>query len=223
MRRPGVSAVILFAALAFCACVTTAAACSTALILAIDVSNSIDDGEYAIQAEGLADALRDPQIAEELIRGKVSLSVIQWSGKGRQVVSIPWARMRTAGDVRVFAERARSMPRAFVMSDTAVGDLIRFALPRYSQVPDCARKTLDISGDGSDNAGTDPQGARRMAEAQGVTINALAIEGIGIAITSFYRGQVITKNGFVLTAQGHGSYADTLREKILREVSAALF
>ncbi|MCU0853676.1 MAG: DUF1194 domain-containing protein [Rhodobacteraceae bacterium] len=198
-------------------------ACATALILAIDVSNSIDDGEYLIQSEGLASALDDPAIVEELVRGQIALSVIQWSGVDRQQISIPWRRMTTPGDVRAFALEARAMPRAFVMSDTAVGALIAAALGHFGPVADCKRRVIDISGDGSDNAGTDPTAGRRAAEAQGVQINALAIEGIGVAITNFYRTRVITRDGFVMTARGHTTYAETLRQKILREVAAALY
>jgi Ca-activated chloride channel family protein len=198
-------------------------ACATALILAIDVSNSIDDGEYLIQTQGLAAALEDPVIREELVRGEVALSVIQWSGVGRQEVSIPWRRMTTPGDVRAFSREAREMPRAFVMSDTAVGALIAAALNHFGPVADCRRRVIDISGDGSDNAGTDPGAGRRAAEAAGVQINALAIEGIGVAITNFYRSRVITRDGFVMTARGHTTYAETIRLKIRREVSAALY
>jgi Ca-activated chloride channel family protein len=81
---------------------------------------------------------------------------------------------------------------------------------------------IDVSGDGADNAGTDPRAARRLAERLGVQINGLAIEGMGLAITNFYRAQVITRDGFVMTARGHSTYAETLRRKILREVSRAL-
>jgi Ca-activated chloride channel family protein len=200
-----------------------ATACATALILAIDVSNSIDQGEYRIQADGLADALEDSAIREELLRGQVALSVIQWSGADRQTVSIPWRRMATAADVRAFSLEAREMPRAFVMSDTAVGALVDFALDQFGPVADCRRRIIDISGDGPENADTDPSAARRAAERVGVQINALAIEGIGVAITNFYRARVITRDGFVMTARGHSTYAETLRRKIQREISAALF
>jgi Ca-activated chloride channel family protein len=200
-----------------------ASACATALILAMDVSNSIDPGEYLIQTHGLADALEDPGIAEELLRGEVALSVIQWSGVGQQQVSIPWRRMTGPEDLRAFSREARALPRAFVMSDTAVGSFIDFALRQFGPVADCKRRVIDISGDGPDNAGTDPTAARRAAERAGVQINALAIEGIGIAITNFYRNRVITREGFVMTARGHSTYADTLRQKIRREISAALF
>ncbi|MEM7632787.1 MAG: DUF1194 domain-containing protein [Pseudomonadota bacterium] len=200
-----------------------AQACATALVLAVDVSNSIDAAEYDIQVEGLADALLDPEIREALVAGEVALTVIQWSGAGRQEVSLPWQRMRTDGDVVAFSNTARAMKRAFIMSDTAVGDIIRFSLSQFSSVSDCSRRVIDVSGDGTDNAGTDPGSARLMAERQGVQINGLAIEGLGVSITNFFRRHVITRDGFVLTSRGHTTYAETLRRKIKREVTQVLF
>jgi Ca-activated chloride channel family protein len=200
-----------------------ASACATALLLAIDVSNSIDGREYSIQVDGLADALGDPAIREELLAGEVALSVMQWSGLGQQQVSIPWRRMTSAAEIAAFAADARRMPRAFVNSDTAVGALVEVALRQFGPVAECRRRVVDISGDGTDNAGSDPAAARRAAERAGVQVNALAIEGIGVAITGFFRNRVITRDGFVMTARGHATYAETLRRKILREVSAALF
>ena len=200
-----------------------ARACSVALLLAIDVSNSIDPAEYRIQADGLADALLDPQVLDALVQGRVAVSVVQWSGVGRQQVTFPWVRIGSEADVRALSERARAMERAFVMSDTAVGDLIRFASAQFGEVADCERRVIDISGDGTDNAGTDPQAARRAAEVAGIEINGLAIEGMGLSITTFYRRHVITRDGFVMTARGHRSYAETLKRKIRREVARVMF
>ena len=202
---------------------TTASACTTALVLAIDVSNSIDPAEYRIQTDGLAEALLDREIRDALVAGNVAISVIQWSGLGNQQVTFPWVRIASDADVLTLSERARVMPRAFVMSDTAVGDIIRFAAAQFSEVSDCARRVIDISGDGTDNAGTDPRIARSRVEAEGIQINGLAIEGMGLSITNFYRRHVITRDGFVMTSRGHETYAETLRKKIMREISQVLF
>ncbi len=219
---PRLRATLLASCLAaFCA--APAWSCSTALVLAIDVSNSIDAGEYRIQADGLAEALLDPAVREALVTGEVALTVVQWSGRGSQQVVFPWVRMQTDADVLALADRASRMKRAFIMSDTAVGDIIRFSLPLFAEVPDCARRVIDISGDGTDNAGTDPQSARRQAEVMNVQINGLAIEGMGLSITNFFRRHVITRNGFVMTSRGHQSYAETLKRKIRREVSQVMF
>lgn len=200
-----------------------AQACTTALVLAIDVSNSIDAAEYRIQTDGLADALLDREIREALVAGNVALSVIQWSGKGSQEVTFPWVRIASDADVLALSDRARLMPRAFIMSDTAVGDIIRFSAAQFDDVSDCARKVIDISGDGTDNAGTNPDSARARVGARGIQINGLAIEGMGLSITNFYRRHVITRDGFVMTSRGHKTYAETLRKKILREISQVMF
>ena len=200
-----------------------ARACDVALLLAIDVSNSIDAGEYRIQQQGLAEALLDPEVRDALVTGNVALSVVQWSGRGSQQVVFPWVRIGSDTDVTAFAARARTMPRAFIMSDTAVGDMLRFALQQFRDVPDCDRHVIDVSGDGTDNAGTDPQTGRALAERQGVQINALAIEGMGLSISTFFRRHVITRDGFVMTSRGHQTYAETLRRKIRREVTQVMF
>ena len=194
-------------------------ACDTALLLSIDVSNSIDVGEYRLQTDGLADALRDPEIIDALVQGQVALAVVQWSGLDRQELSIPWARMRNTIDVEVFSNRARVMERAFVMSDTAPAEAIMFSLAQFSDVRDCQRHIIDVSGDGTANAGTDVRQLRSEAEKRGVTINGIAIEGLGRAITTFFERAIITADGFVITARGHREYPDAIRRKILREVS----
>ncbi|MDU8944366.1 DUF1194 domain-containing protein [Ovoidimarina sediminis] len=213
----------LAAALLGISLASPAAACTTALLLAIDVSNSIDAGEYRIQADGLADALIDPEVREALIAGNVALSVMQWSGRGSQQIIFPWEKMLSDADVLRWSEMARTMPRAFIMSDTAVGDMILSGIQHFRSAPDCDRQVIDVSGDGTDNAGTDPQGARARAESAGITINGLAIEGMGVSITTFFRRHVITRDGFVMTSRGHQSYAETLKRKIRREVSQIMF
>lgn len=195
------------------------AACQTALLLAVDVSNSIDAGEYQLQTGGLADALADPVIVETLVRGQSALAVMQWSGPDAQVMSIPWRKMISEADVAAFAAQARTLERAFVLSNTAPAEAVTRAMAQFDAVPDCARRVIDISGDGTANAGADVRPLRRRAERAGVTINAIAIEGLGVAITNFFRRNVITRDGFVITARGYRDYPRAIRAKILREIS----
>ena len=209
----------LFCAIIFALTASPAAACDTALLLTIDVSNSIDVAEYRLQTDGMADAVLDAEVSEALIQGQTAVAVMQWSGVGRQEISLPWRQIRTIGDVRAFAAEARTMPRAFVMSDTAPGDAILFALDYMTEAPTCNRQVIDISGDGTPNAGSDTRAAAREAERQGVTINGIAIESMGLAITNFFTRAVITRDGFVITARRHLDYPRAIREKILREVS----
>ncbi len=196
-----------------------AKACDTALILTMDVSNSIDSAEYRLQTDGLADALRDPEIIETMVAGENYLTVVQWSGVDKQTVSIPWTQMRTALDVEGFAQKSRLMERAFILSDTAPAEAIYFSLDLFDQVTECNRRVIDVSGDGTPNGGSDVRAARNAAERAGVTINGIAIESMGLAITNFFRGSVITRDGFVMTARTHREYPETIKAKILREIS----
>lgn len=200
---------------------TPARACDTALLLAIDVSGSIDRGEYALQVNGLADALLDADVAGALLQGQVALSVVQWSGVGLQKVVLPWQRMLSAGAITAFAARARTLPRAFDGSDTAVGEAIGFATGQFAAVADCRRKVIDISGDGPENAGQNASRARRDAIAQGIEINAIAIEDMGPSapISNYYHNRVISPKGFVITARGLDDYPRAIRAKLLRELA----
>ena len=197
----------------------SARACNTALILTIDVSNSVDPGEYRVQTDGLADALQDADVIEAMVTGSVAVLVVQWSGFDRQTVSIPWTRITSPLDVQLLSQRARAMERAFVLSDTAPAEAVLFSLRQFQDVPDCKRRVIDVSVDGTPNSGSAVRDARRAAEERGVTINGIAIESMGLSITNFYRGAVITRDGFVMTARTHREYADTLRRKLIRELS----
>ena len=209
-----------------CLCVPVLAtpvhACDTALALTIDVSNSVDPAEYRLQVDGMADALQNPEIVEAMVQGEVAIMVIQWSGEDRQEVSIPWTRIRTALDAERLAIEARLIPRAFVLSDTAPAEAIYFALDQFSSVSDCEHHVIDVSGDGTPNSGRDVRTARASAERQGVTINGVAIESMGLAITGFYNTSIITRNGFVITARTHREYPEAIRKKILRELAQVL-
>ncbi|MBV2360915.1 DUF1194 domain-containing protein [Thalassococcus sp. CAU 1522] len=196
-----------------------AMACQTALLLAMDVSNSVDPAEYRLQVDGLAAALRDGEIAEILVRDRVAVAVMQWSGVDRQQLTIPWIRMAAPSQPAALANRVETMERAYVLSDTAPAEALLAAIAQFETVQDCARKVIDVSGDGTPNAGSDVGRARTRAQLAGITVNGLAIEHIGIAITNFYRRQLITRDGFVETAQGHRDYARAIRVKMLREIS----
>lgn len=197
-------------------------ACDTALMLAIDVSNSVDVAEYRLQVDGLADALVDPEIVAAMVRGRVAIAIMQWSGADRQVLTTEWVQIRTAADATDLSLAARTTPRAITLSDTAPAEAIYFALDQFATAPACRRHVIDISGDGTPNAGTDAQLARNLAQTSGVTINGIAIEGMGRAISGYYRSALITRDGFVVTAQGHRDYHAAIHDKILRELTIGI-
>lgn len=196
-----------------------AGACDTALLLAVDVSNSIDPGEYRIQTEGMAAALRDDQIVEAMVRGQNAIAVMQWSGTGMQQMTLPWRRITGSADMEAMAADVAAMPRAYIGANTAIGEAVRVAIGEVLTQSDCARLIIDVSGDGPDNAGTQIDLARRHATRSGVTVNGLAINGLGSATTSYYERRLITPDGFVESADGFLDFPRAIRVKIRREVS----
>lgn len=195
-----------------------ALACDVALMLAVDVSGSIDGAEYRIQMDGTADALADPEVGEAIVAGGIAIAMVQWSASGMQRLVLDWQRPDSPARVAAVADRLRAIPRAYSGAETAVGEAIGFAAAQFDPVADCRRRVIDLSGDGAQNTGLPLAGFRQAALGAGLEINAIAIEGIGQPISEYYRRFVIGPGGFVMTARGHLDYPRTIRRKILREI-----
>ena len=196
-------------------------ACETAILLAIDVSGSIAPDEYLLQMNGLAEALQDPDIVGALVRGQDNLAVVQWSGDRFQQLSLPWQHLTTTAQVAALAEILRQQQRPPDYTDTAIGNAVRFSTAQFADVPDCPRHVIDVSGDGEENDGMTLPEARAEAEAAGIIINGVAIE-IGddtTKLTDYYRANVISQDGFVMTAKGLRDYPRAIAAKLLRELT----
>ncbi|MGR3714959.1 MAG: DUF1194 domain-containing protein [Shimia sp.] len=195
-------------------------ACDIALLLAVDVSGSVDAREYRVQMDGLAAGLRDGVVVEALIKASAAVSVMQWTGAGRQEVSLDWTRVRDAEEAETLALAVESMPRAWSKYSTAIGDALWRGADLMEQAPECRRKVVDVSGDGRSNEGMDPAEARARMARQGVTVNALVIETDDTDLTGYFWENVITGPGaFVVTANGFEDYPKRIEQKLIREVA----
>lgn len=214
--KASLSALLLSVALA----TAPARACSVALALLIDVSGSVDPGEYALQMDGLAEALADGLVAEALIAEKAAVAVVQWSGKSRQELSLPWARIATPEDAEALSRAVATLPRAWRNYSTGIGEALTFAANLFAQVPDCRRKVIDVSGDGRSNEGTAPEDIAPALAAAGFEINGLAIETDDPQLAEYYREKVVAgPRAFVITATGYDDYPEQIRRKLIREVT----
>lgn len=194
--------------------------CDTALVLAIDVSNSVGGAEFRLQIDGLADALRDPKVARAMVDGRVAVAVMQWSDQDRQQVSVPWEVVASPSQAMLLFARVRALPRAFEMAGTAPAEAVRAALALLREAPPCGRQVINVSGDGYRNSGGPVPEARDAAHAAGVVINGIAIETLGREASTFYLNSLVTPGGFVMRARGHADYPRSIREKLLRELAA---
>lgn len=198
-------------------------ACEVALMLAVDLSGSVDLNEYRIQMDGLAAGLRDPSVSAALVGGQSKLALMQWTGTSRQQVVIGWTAITDEADLLAFATEVAATPRLWRNYSTAIGEALALSLPYFAQVPECERRVIDVSGDGPSNEGRLPQSVWPELQAAGVTVNALAIEASLPGLTTYFESNVITGPGaFAATANTYDDYPEEIARKLLRELTKSL-
>lgn len=199
-------------------------ACRLALLLAVDISTSIDAREYALQRDGLANALVAPEVVTAFLASPdpVALAIFEWSGQTQQRLVLDWQTITSEGDLRGVANKVSKLDRSVTGYPTSLGNALAYASTRLSKAPACLRKTLDVSGDGRNNDGFPPASTYRAFDFSGVTVNALAIGGAEelAQLTEYFRTQVIRGPGaFVEIADDHQDFERAMRRKLEREVA----
>ena len=197
-----------------------AQACDLALVLAVDVSGSVDSWEYRIQRDGLASALRDPIVSEALVMAQAEVMLLQWTGAGRQRVTVPWRTITDFEALDDFANDIAADRRVWRNFSTAIGEALEMSIAQFDAVPHCTRRVVDVSGDGSSNEGIAPASMRMRLKAERVTVNALVIEGAEEDLTAYFWENVIYGEGaFVVTANDFPEYPQRIRQKLRRETT----
>lgn len=205
------------------ACASPAKACEVALMLAVDVSGSVDPEEYRIQMDGLADALEDRTIAGALVGGQAQVALMQWTGTGRQRVVTTWSQMQSREDVALFASQVRTEPRIWRNFSTAIGEALSLSIDYFALVPECRRRVIDISGDGPSNEGRLPSALWEALAAAEITVNAMVIEESEPGLTAYFEQEVITGvDAFAVTANTFEDYPREIRHKLYRELTKAI-
>lgn len=208
------------ACLAFALSAQTALSCDLALVLAVDVSGSVNPEQYRLQMDGLAEALRDGVVAEALIGGQARLALVQWSGESRQSVTIPWTTITDYTSLDVFTRQVEADPRLWRNYSTAIGEALNLSMEVLESASDCKRRVIDVSGDGESNEGISPRALHPALKARGITVNAIAIEASSPDLTEYFFENVITGEGaFVETAVDFEDYPARIKRKLLRETT----
>ena len=205
------------------------------LVLAADVSRSIDDDEFNLQRKGYAAAITDPQVLRAITGGRhnaIAVTFVEWSGAGEQTVVVDWTVIRDEEAAAAIASTILSAPRSFV-GRTAIGAAIDFAFERLRASPaQSERSVIDVSGDGTSNSGRSVTESRDEAVAAGITINGLAIannrSSPGYAfhtqppggLPKYFRENVIGGPGaFLVTVEDFHSFADAITRKLVAEIA----
>jgi len=207
------------------------------LILAADVSRSIDDQEFTLQRKGYAAALTDPRVLRAIVGGPnhaIAMTFIEWSGASDQNVVVDWTVIRDEEAAGGVAATILSAPRSF-LGRTSIIAAIDYAMERFPLASVASdKRVIDVSGDGTNNSGRNVTEARDQAMEQGVTINGLAIINTqanpGYAfhtqppggLPKYYQENVVGGAGsFLLVIENFESFADAMTRKLITEIAAA--
>ena len=205
------------------------------LALAADVSRSVDAQKFQLQREGYAAALTNPRVLEAIRagrHGRVAICYIEWSGAGNQKVVVDWTVIRDVDSANQFASQLAETPRSFA-DRTSISGGIDAAMAQMERAPfEGHRRTIDVSGDGTNNSGRDVTVARDEAVAKGVTINGLVIlteqplswnaehtNPMG-GLENYYRANVIGGPGaFVAVAEDFAAFGQAILNKLVAEIA----
>ena len=202
------------------------------LVLAVDVSGSMDQGEQALQRRGYVEALVHPEVAAAIRSGpygRIAATYVEWAGPGLQRVTVPWARLESAADAENFAAGLAEAPPARFRGTSISSALAYTARLFDANSFEGLRRVIDISGDGANNAGLPVTGARDAVVGAGIVINGLPIQidislyrtpGSG-GLATYYRDCVVGGPGaFVLPVVAPDQLLESIRRKLVLEIAA---
>ena len=206
------------------------------LVLAADISRSLDEKKFRLQREGYAAALVSPRVLKAIESGpagRIAICFLDWSGPGAQAVIVEWTVVANLGDAKRIAAKILDAPRLFY-DRTAIGNAIDYAVRQLESAPiGGARRVIDVSGDGTSNAGRSVLDARAEALAKGITINGIAILSEFPLPTNpwhthppggllaWYENNVIGGPGaFALAAEGFEAFGASIVSKLIKEIAS---
>ncbi|MEM7090737.1 MAG: DUF1194 domain-containing protein [Pseudomonadota bacterium] len=197
-------------------------ACALELILAVDISGSIDQDEFALQTEGMAAAFETPELAEAIVHqdGGIYATLTQWSGATRQRQVTGWHHLTGPDSMARFASAIREGGRNWRNYSTAIGEALFHAMRIGESVPvECKRRVVDMSGDGVSNEGRDPRAMADALAALGYTVNGLVIKGDSPDPVKYYEIKVLAgPQSFLEVAQDFEDYPRAILRKLLKEI-----
>ena len=201
------------------------------LVLAVDVSGSVDEEEGKLQRMGYVDAFRSPSVLRAIQSGRhksIAVTYMEWAGFDFQRVIVDWKQIHDERSAEEFATLLAQAPIG-VGPYTSISGAIEFALPLFENNGFTSeRRTIDISGDGPNNSGDYVTNARDRAIRAGVTINGLPIVNNRPSpwgrmpmpnLDLYYRNCVIGgRRSFLVVANDFKSFGRAIRRKLILEI-----
>ncbi len=207
--------------------------CRLALAMALDVSGSVDQTEYRLQADGLATALTDPEVTSALFAypgAPVAVAIYEWSASRYQRLVQDWVLIEDEAVLAGVAARLRALTREPAPEPTGLGAALEYGKTLFERGPSCWNRTLDVSGDGKNNDWPTPMQLREGNRLAGMRINALVVvlgrdEGRVVGretgeLPAYFHAEVIQgPNAFIEVADGFEDYARAMKRKLLKELA----
>jgi hypothetical protein len=202
------------------------------LVLAVDISGSVDEVEARLQREGYIAALRHPQVIEAIqsgFHGRIAVTYVEWAGDQFQRTMLAWTVIEDAASAAGFADALVETP-LMTAHWTSLSGAIDYAVPLFEGNGFAGvRRVIDISGDGYNNRGRPVELARDAAVATGITINGLPIVNDrpnpwggrpAFDLDRYYEQRVIGGPGaFMLVAEDYSAFASAIFSKLLLEIA----
>lgn len=200
------------------------AATSLQLVLAVDASGSVNMPRFNLQRDGYAAAFRHPAVRSAIrgtATGSIAVMLLQWTGPAMQVIAVDWRLIDGDAAAERFAAAIDAAPRELFGGGTSLSGAIDFSVGQFGRCPFPAdRRTIDISGDGSNNRGRPADLARDEAVAAGIVINGLPILALEPWLDAYYRDHVIGGAGaFLIAAATFEEFAQAIRRKLITEIA----
>ncbi len=201
-----------------------------ALVIAVDISFSMDPEEQALQREGFVEAFRSPVVHEAIRRGtlgRIAVVYAEWAANFEQKIIVPWTVIDNPESAMAFAGRLQAQPTRRGPR-TSVSGAIDFGVRLLGKSGvEATRRVIDISGDGANNQGRSVTAARDEAVAQGVTINGLPIMLKRATsywdvteLDVYYRDCVIGGPGaFTVPVRERDQFPNAIKTKIIMEIA----
>lgn len=197
---------------------------SVQLVMAVDVSGSVNTERFALQRHGYAEAFRDPAVQAAILAtptGSIAVAMTQWTGPERHADVLGWTLIDSRAAANAVAAAIDAVPRALFGGGTSISGAIDHAMTMFPQSRwRGMRRVIDVSGDGANNRGRPAPNARDAAVAVGVVINGLPILELEPHLDEYYRHNVIGGPGaFVIAVTHYQQFATAIRNKLVVEIS----
>ncbi|HMK68789.1 MAG TPA: DUF1194 domain-containing protein [Stellaceae bacterium] len=193
-----------------------------ALILAIDVSGSVNEERWRLQRLGYETAFKSAEVIQAITSGQhkaIAVTMVEWAGQRHQKQVIDWTIVSDETSAVAFASAMLEAPRVYT-DWTSISGALDFCVPLFDDSGvEASRKVIDVSGDGVNNQGRPLDDARAEAVAKGIIINGLAILSDYEFLDEYYQEHVVGGPGaFMVVVKDYSSFAQGVQAKLVREI-----